>query len=84
MRSRAGEYDAEASKVGETISKMDQLLSALESEWEGAAARAYSARFEQLRPSFVQAQQLIEEIAAALRKTAITLEETDQAIAAGM
>lgn len=84
MRSRAAEYDAEATKVGETIAKMDQLLSALQSEWEGAAARAYADRFTQLRPSFVQAQQLIEEIATALRSTATTLEETDQAIAAGM
>jgi len=84
MRGRAGEYDAEATKVGETISKMDQLLGLLQEEWEGAAARAYADRFTQLRPSFVQAQQLIEEIAQALRNTATTLEETDQAIAAGM
>lgn len=84
MRSRAGEYDQEAAKVGEVISKMDSLLAQLQEEWEGAAARAYADRFQQLRPSFTQAQQLIEEISAALRKTATTLEQTDQAIASGM
>ena len=82
MRMRAGEYDNEASKVGETISKMDSLLSALQSEWEGASARAYADRFTQLRPSFVSAQELINEIATSLRNAATTLEETDQSIAA--
>lgn len=84
MRNRAGEYDQEAAKVGEVIGKMDSLLGLLQEEWEGAAARAYADRFAQLRPSFTQAQQLIEEIATALRNTATTLEQTDQAIAAGM
>ena len=82
MRSRAGEYDAEAGKVNDVITKMDTLLTNLQSEWEGEAARAYAERFGQLRPSFVQAQQLIEEIAQALRNTATTLEETDRNIAA--
>lgn len=84
MRSRAGEYDNEASKVGETIQRMDSLLSALQSEWEGAAARAYADRFSQLRPSFVEAQRLIEEIAVSLRNAAAALEETDQSIASRM
>ena len=84
MRSRATEYSNEAQKVGDTIHKMDTLLSALQGEWEGEAARAYAERFNQLRPSFVQAQNLIEEIARALRNTATTLEETDINIAAGM
>ena len=84
MRSRAVEYDHEGDNVGEVIRKMDGLLSDLQGEWEGAAAQAYANRFAQLRPSFVQAQELIREIANALRNTATTLEQTDQAIAAGM
>lgn len=81
MRSRANEYRTEADAVGGVITKMDNLLSALESEWEGASARAYSARFAELRPSFVKAQELINEIAASLDTTAMTLEETDKQIA---
>jgi len=84
MRSRANEYSNEAQKVGDTIHKMDSLLNALQGEWEGESARAYAERFNQLRPSFVQAQSLIEEIATALRNTATTLEETDRNIAAGL
>ena len=84
MRSRAAQYDQQAANVGNVITEMDKLLAQLQTEWEGAAARAYADRFQQLRPSFTQAQQLIEEIAASLRNTASTLEQTDQAIAAGM
>ncbi|MBR3157756.1 MAG: WXG100 family type VII secretion target [Atopobiaceae bacterium] len=84
MRTRAVEYDNEANKVGEVIGKMDQLLGLLQEEWEGEASRAYADRFMQLRPSFTNAQQLINEIATALRNTATTLEQTDVQVAAGL
>lgn len=82
MRARAGEYSNEAGKVQDTITKMDNLLKTLQGEWEGAAAESYSARFAELRPSFVKAKELIDEIAKALQVSAQTLEETDQNIAA--
>jgi WXG100 family type VII secretion target len=78
---RAGEYTVEAGKVQETIDKMDRLLKNLESEWEGAAAQSYAAKFSELRPGFVKAKDLIDEIAAALTKTAQIVEETDANIA---
>lgn len=81
MRSRAGEYRVEADNVGNVISKMDSLLAALQTEWEGEASRAYEARFNELRPSFVRAQELINEIAQSLDSTAQSLEETDANIA---
>lgn len=81
MRSRAGEYRAEADNVGQVISKMDSLLQALQDEWEGAASQAYASRFGELRPGFVKAQDLINEIAQSLDATAQSLEETDQNIA---
>ena len=61
---------------------MDSLLSQLQSEWEGAASRSYAEKYEELKPGFVKAQELIMEISEALNKTAQTVEETDQAIAA--
>lgn len=81
MRSRSGEYRAEAQKVQEVIAKMDSLLAALQSEWEGQSSQAYAQRFGELRPGFVKAQQLIEEIARSLDSTAQALESTDQQIA---
>jgi len=81
MRARAGEYTAEAGKVQETISKMDTLLNQLQGEWEGAASQAYAQRFTELRPGFVKAKELIDEIAASLKETARIVEETDNSIA---
>ncbi len=81
MRERANEYRTEAGNVEEVITKMDNLLDALQSEWEGSASEAYKEKFEELRPSFVKAKELIDEIAAALEKTAQLTEETDNSIA---
>ncbi len=84
MRQRAGQYRNEAATVGQTISNMDNLLNALQSEWEGEASQSYAQRyFSELKPSFQKAKEMIEEIAVALDKTAATLEETDQSIASG-
>lgn len=82
MRDRATQYRTEASNVGDVIQHMDSLLQALQEEWEGSAAQAYSNRFQELRPGFVKAQDLITEIAQSLDATAQSLEETDSNIAA--
>ena len=81
MRSRANEYRNEASTVDGVINKMDQLLAQLQSEWDGDSSESYAARYEELRPSFVNAYDLINEIAAALDKAAQITEETDRNIA---
>ncbi len=81
MRQRAGQYKTEAGKVHEVITKMDGLLSQLQSEWEGAASRSYADRYAQLKPGFQKAEQLIIEISEALTKTAQIVEETDSNIA---
>lgn len=81
MRARAGEYRTEADTVNQVISKMDSLLQQLQSEWEGAASESYAGRYQELRPGFVKAEELIREIAAALDSTANIVEETDQNIA---
>ncbi len=81
MRTRAGEYRTESENVSNVIDKMDKLLEALMSEWEGAASEAYATKFGQLRPAFVEAKNLIDEIAVALDKTAEAVESTDSQIA---
>jgi WXG100 family type VII secretion target len=81
MRQRAGEYTQEANKVQDTISKMDNLLNQLQGEWEGAAAQSYASKFQVLRPGFVKAKELIDDIAAALNKTAQIVQDTDESIA---
>lgn len=81
MRTRAGEYRTEAENVQGVIEKMDSLLDTLLTEWEGAASEAYANKFNELRPSFVAAKDLIDDIAVALEKTAEAVESTDSQIA---
>ncbi|PID82952.1 MAG: WXG100 family type VII secretion target [Clostridiales bacterium] len=81
MRERANQYRTEAETVNGVISKMDTLLSQLQGEWEGAASESYAARYQELKPGFMKAEELIREIAAALDSTARIVEETDTNIA---
>ena len=84
MDQRAGQYRSQAEQVGQVISQMDGLLNQLQAEWEGEASRSYYDRFmSDFRPSFVRAQDLINEIAQALNQTAQAMRDQDAAIAAG-
>lgn len=81
MRQRASEYTQQANNLQSIINKMDNLLRALQSEWEGNASEAYAQRFNELRPGFVKAKELIDEISTALKNTAQIVEDTDNSIA---
>lgn len=81
MRTRANQYRNEAEVVNGVIRNMDSLLSQLQGEWEGAASESYAARYTELRKGFVEAEELINEIAKALDATAKIVEETDTSIA---
>ena len=81
MRERANQYRSQADVVNGVIGKMDSLLSQLMSEWEGMASQSYCNRYAELKPGFVQAEELIREIALALEQTARIVEETDNNIA---
>lgn len=81
MRERANQYRAEADNVNGVIRKMDSLLQMLQEEWEGAASESYAARYEELKPAFMNAEELIREIAQALDSTAKIVEDTDASIA---
>lgn len=81
MREKAGKYRNEADTVNGVISKLDLLLQALQGEWEGSASESYAARYQELKPGFMKAEELIREIATALDSTARIVEETDTNIA---
>ena len=81
MRERATQYRNEADTVNGVIGKMDSLLQQLQGEWEGSASESYAARYAELKPGFMKAEELIREIAAALDSTARIVEETDSSIA---
>ncbi len=81
MRQKATAYRTEGGNLDSIISQMDTLLGELQNEWEGAASESYAARYEELKPSFVKARELIEEIATSLDSVAATMEQTDSDIA---
>ncbi|WP_458458049.1 WXG100 family type VII secretion target [Pseudobutyrivibrio sp.] len=82
MRERANQYRNEADTVNGVIANMDSLLSNLQAEWEGSASESYAGRYEELKPGFQKAEELIREIASALDSTASIVESTDSDIAA--
>lgn len=77
LRGRAAEYRAQGEEVEGVIAKLDSLIGALESEWEGHSASRYISQYSDLRPSFVSMQQLITELAAALDQEANKFEAAD-------
>ena len=81
MRERATQYRTEADKVNAVITQMDSLLQQLQGEWEGSASESYAARYQELKPGFMKAEELIREIATALDSTAKIVEDTDASIA---
>ncbi len=83
MRARAMQYNVQAQAMSEIITAMDTLLTDLLSEWEGAASEAYALKYQDLKPGFLEVQNLIVEIAGALNTTANSVEETDSTIANG-
>ena len=82
MNQRAGQYRAEAQNIGHVMSTMDGLLRTLQMEWEGEASRTYEDRYyADVRPHLQRSQQLIEEIALSLDRTAQQMREQDLAMA---
>ena len=81
MRQRASQTDKNAQSMQELINAMDKLLTTLKGEWEGDAMRGYEERYNKIKPSFINAKELLDEIANNLRATAKIVEETDKNIA---
>ncbi|MCI7812533.1 MAG: WXG100 family type VII secretion target [Lachnospiraceae bacterium] len=81
LRERAREYGVQADELGTVIQRLEQLLVQLQEEWEGAASDSYAQRYEQLKPGFLKAEELIREIEKVLIRTADTIEQTDLEIA---
>ena len=74
-------YNGESSQVADQITRLDSMIRELEGAWEGEASRAFGEQYQSLRPSFVQMQQLLDDISVQLSKTARALEDADNQIA---
>lgn len=81
MRSRAGEFQRDATEFNELINKMQTRTNALADEWEGQASQKYIQQFGELKPGFDKVHELMETISQQLNQTAQIMEDTDREIA---
>lgn len=78
LEQRAGEYRTQGENVENVISALDNLISALESEWEGNSASRYISQYNDLRPSFVSMRDLVMDLSDELKKEAQKFRDADQ------
>ncbi len=81
MRSRAGEVRNEGETFQGVINKMQNIITELQTEWEGQASESFAQQFDALKPSFENMRQLIDDIGSQLDATANAVEQLDQDIA---
>ena len=81
LHEMATRYANESSEVESQIGELDGMIRQLEDMWKGESSRAFSEQYEQLRPSFVAMQKLLDDIHIQLNNTAKALEDADQQIA---
>ncbi|AZV44302.1 WXG100 family type VII secretion target [Peribacillus asahii] len=81
LESMSTRYNGESSQVGEQIVRLNSMIKELEGAWEGEASRAFGEQYEALKPSFIQMQQLLEDIAVQLSNTGKALADADNQIA---
>lgn len=81
MRTRAGEFNRDASDFEELHSRMKTRTENLAQEWEGQASQKYIQQFHDLEKTFTGMHELMQTIAQQLNDTARIMEETDQQIA---
>lgn len=75
------EYGSEASQVSDMLGRLDGLIGRLQDSWEGGASRAFADQYEDHKKSFIQMQQLLEDISRQLESSAHALRDADADIA---
>lgn len=84
IRDKADSFRDESDNQETLISDCDSLLSEIMEVWEGEAAKAFEAQWEELKPSLQSAVELLESIGTQLDGVADTMEETDAQLADSM
>ncbi len=75
---RASKYEVHAGELADLITKLDNLNSQLQGEWEGNSASKYFATYSELRPSFSKMQELITDLAKELHQQAEKFRDADR------
>lgn len=81
MESKAAEFDSRNAEFNDLIARMSAMVEELTSDWDGQASQAFYEQFEELRPSFNKASELVKDIAMQLRNVSAAMQEVDSQIA---
>lgn len=79
---RADQFRAQAESLKDIIETMDKYMEKLAQEWEGDSSAAFMAKFSEIRPGFVTAEEMMREIASALDKNSDRFSNADKKMAA--
>ena len=84
MEYYAKEFEKRIEPLQEAVNSMTTVCAEMEGEWQGGAATAFLARYEEIRPSFERAPEVVREISAALTNAATQTESLDRDLAQGL
>ncbi|OIK13520.1 WXG100 family type VII secretion target [Bacillus sp. OV322] len=74
-------YQTESHEIDLMIGRLDTLIGHLNQIWEGASSDAFHDQYEQLKPSFKDMSNLLEDVHQQLDKAANIMRDTDNQIA---
>ncbi|WP_397539507.1 WXG100 family type VII secretion target [Rummeliibacillus pycnus] len=81
LQAMSGKYTTESGETEHQITRLDKMIEDLQGMWEGESSKAFAEQFHSLRPSFVEMQNLLSDIASQLSAAGRALEDADQQIA---
>ena len=81
LRARSAEYKQKAEEISGVISGLDNLISRLQDEFEGQAAQAFQQQYQDIRPHFVNGQEMTETLSQQTAQMAQNFEDLDQQMA---
>ncbi len=81
LHGRANEIKGDSDDLGMLIERITNRINALESDWNGAAAQSFVNQWESFKKSFVDAQDLLNQIGQQLDDAASAYENFDAEMA---
>jgi len=82
MQMRVSEVKRAEQDYNTVLTNMQNMMTSLQQEWHGEAARGFSEQFDRLKAQQLQPmRQLFEDLGRQLQETARIIQETDQKIA---
>ncbi len=84
MRERSSNYLTKQGDLDSLRTELENLVTTLETEWEGAATVSFREQWEAIKPSFENCSTLLGDISSQLNSTADAMETLDADISSQM